>query len=142
MATWCTIGLTLCSLNSEFIGLHCAKIHLLMNNSFCRKSHPQKCVLFSISGVCSTMAAQQRAVIGQVTVSLLLEEFHAEVCPVIPVVIKYQVTFTPLLHHTFAGLRRRGRHRRACSCCAAVDASSTLPAAMHHSRVSSWQSFE
>ena len=46
------------------------------------------------------MAAQRRDVvdfIGQATVSLLLEEFHAEVCPVIPVVIKYQVTFTPLL---------------------------------------------
>ena len=65
VATWCIIGLMLCSLNFEFIGLYCAKIHLLMNNSFCRKSHPQKCVLFSISGVCSTMAAQQRAVIGQ-----------------------------------------------------------------------------
>ena len=77
------LGLTLCSINFEFIGLHCAKIHLLMNNSFCRKSHPQKCVLFSISGVCSTMAAQQRAVIGQATVSLLLEEFQAEVCMVL-----------------------------------------------------------
>ena len=29
------------------------------------------------------MAAQQRAVIGQATVSLLLEEFQAEVCMVL-----------------------------------------------------------
>ena len=128
MATWCTIW--------------SCYVHLFV---FISGNCINKYVSFSVSRVCNTMAAQRRDVvdfIGQATVSLLLEEFHAEVCPVIPVVIKYQVTFTPLLHHTFAGLRRRGRHRRACSCCAAVDASSTLPAAMHHSRVSSWQSFE